>query len=486
VLDGVCRLGTDRASVFVAINGIAAGLRGTGCVQHLAPGRVPPHCAFRQRADNQWMSSAPLPPAPPAAPRRLDLHFKWRSEFGLLLIVLLSLAAVQFSDLVLRKVHVIVPSAQFHPHLLSDGSNGGKTEVRRGPSPDLEALCSLREGNAYPFCGVALDFDPRRVHGRDLSQVRRLRLWLDYQGPASMLRMQLRNASAAYGIPQTAEQSPKYNQIEIKADSFHDGMVELELANFVVANWWMMHFHIPPHLSRPEFDNIVALEVSTGTEAPLGDYRFVLRKVEYETQWLSTERWYLAIISTWLALALGYLLLRLVRLQTHSQQLAQIATTDALTGAINRKGLEDVLQQALTDWRTHQHPLGLVLIDIDHFKAVNDTHGHQAGDQVLAGLAQLVRQHVRGQDLLGRWGGEEFLLVCRDTHLPQALAIAEKLRALVAGHHFPGDLRITASIGVAAMHSERPLDQVFAAADAALYRAKAEGRNRVVSEKLTS
>jgi len=125
--------------------------------------------------------------------------------------------------------------------------------------------------------------------------------------------------------------------------------------------------------------------------------------------------------------------------------------------------------------------MGLVLIDIDHFKTVNDTYGHQAGDRVLAGLAELVRQHVRGQDLLGRWGGEEFLLVCRDTGQTQALAIAEKLRALVAGHDFHG-LRITASFGVAAMDTERPLDQLFAAADAALYRAKSEGRNRVVAE----
>jgi len=429
------------------------------------------------------MKPVALLPVSSTAPRRLGLRFKWRSEFSLVLIVLLSLAAVQFSDLVLRKVHVIVPGPQFGPHLISDRSNGGNTIIRLGPSPGLEALCSLREGNPYPYCGVGLNFDPRRLHGRDLSQVRRLRLWLDYQGPASMLRVQLRNASAAYGIPQTADQAPKYNQIEFTVDSFQDGMVELELANFTVANWWMLHFHIPPHLSRPEFDNIVALEVSTGTDARLGDYRFVLHKVEYETQWLSTEHWYLVIMSAWLALALGYLLLRLIRLQKRGQQLAQMATTDALTGAFNRKGLEGVLQQALTDWRKHQHPLGLVLIDIDHFKAVNDTHGHQAGDRVLAGLTELVRQHVRGQDLLGRWGGEEFLLVCRDTHLPQALAIAEKLRALVAGHHFAGDLRITASFGVAAMDSERPLDQVFAAADAALYSAKAVGRNRVVAEK---
>jgi diguanylate cyclase (GGDEF)-like protein len=432
----------------------------------------------------------------------LRSDFKWRLEYGLTLMVLLSIAAVHFSDQLLYQAQVVVPDAR--TALLSDQRNGGNTEARRGNGPGFELLCTLRERFSYPYCGMALRFDPNLLHGLDLSKVRRLRIWLTYQGPAPTLRVQLRNANPAYGIPASAEESAKYNQVEVNAYALQDGLVELDLANFAVANWWMMQFHIPPHLSRPEFDNIVALEISTGSQAPPGDYRFVLTKIEYEVQWLSTERWYLAIMSVWLTLALLYLLVRLARLQTvvrqqrqqsqelreinrvldaRSKQLVQLATTDSLTGAFNRKGLEDALQQALADWRQHQHPLGLVLIDLDHFKAVNDTHGHQAGDRVLAGLAALVRSHVRSQDLLGRWGGEEFLLVCRDTALPQALAIAEKLRALIAKQDFGGGVRVTASFGVAAMTSERPLEQLFAATDEALSRAKTEGRNRVVAEK---
>ena len=410
------------------------------------------------------------------------MGFKWRFEYGLLLLVLLSLAAVQFSDALLRQTRVIVPGRQAEPGLMSDQRNGGDTEVSFAEDTGLALLCKLHGRFDYPYCGMALRFDPQMAHGMDLGAVRRMRLWLDYQGPATTLKVQLRNASPAYGIPMSAQEAAKYNQIEINADSIRNGMVEVDLANFVVGNWWTTQFHIPPQLGRPEFDNVVALEITTGTNAPLGDYRFVLHKVEYDVQWLSTERWYLAIMSVWLGLALLYLLQRLLSLQTHSRQLARMATTDALTGAVNRTGLEDALQRALADWHEHRQPLGLVLIDIDHFKAVNDTRGHQAGDRVLAGLAELVRSQVRGQDLLGRWGGEEFLLVCRDTLQPQAVAIAEKLRARVAEHDFGGGLRITASFGVASLDRERPLDQLFAAADAALYRAKAEGRNRVIAE----
>lgn len=434
------------------------------------------------------------------------MGFRWRFEYSLLTLLLLSVAAVHFSDDLLQQIRVIRPGEPVFTEPMSDQRNAGRTETAHVPGPGYDLRCTLRAGYRYPYCGIAVRFDPQQIKGIDLSVVRRMRLWLDYEGPASTLKVQLRNASPAYGIPQAQNESAKYNHIEINADSLKGGMVELDLRNFAVANWWMQQFHVAPHLGRPEFDNIVALEITTGTDAPLGPYRFVLHRVEYDVQQLSTERWYLTIMSAWLVLALLYLLMRLLRLQTvvseqrlkseelqqinqvlnaRSEQLVQMATTDALTGAFNRKGLEDVLQQALADWRQHQHPLGLVLIDIDHFKTVNDAHGHQAGDRVLAGLAALVRQHVRAQDLLGRWGGEEFLLVCRDTGLPQALAIAEKLRALIAGHDFDG-LRVTASFGVAALDTERPLDQLFAAADAALYRAKAEGRNRVIAESRRS
>lgn len=121
-------------------------------------------------------------------------------------------------------------------------------------------------------------------------------------------------------------------------------------------------------------------------------------------QYLTRENWYLVIIGTWLSLTLLWLLLRVVSLQRRSRQLAQLATTDALTGSLNRAGLEEVLQQAMAGWREHHRPVSFVLIDIDHFKDVNDTHGHQAGDRVLAGLADLVRAQVRSQDMLGRWG----------------------------------------------------------------------------------
>jgi len=119
-------------------------------------------------------------------------------------------------------------------------------------------------------------------------------------------------------------------------------------------------------------------------------------------------------------------------------------------------------------------------MDIDHFKKINDNYGHAVGDYVLAEVSQIVKQHIRGNDLFARWGGEEFVLVCRNTPIDQARLVAEKIRLLIADREFDNDLRVSASFGVATLHSNETLEQLFKAADEALYKAKNEGRNKVV------
>jgi len=120
-------------------------------------------------------------------------------------------------------------------------------------------------------------------------------------------------------------------------------------------------------------------------------------------------------------------------------------------------------------------------MDIDHFKKINDTYGHTIGDYVLAEVSQIVKTHIRGNDLFARWGGEEFLLVCRNTQIEQARLVAEKIRLLIASYEFDHDINASASFGVATLRANETLEQLFNAADKALYQAKNEGRNRVVT-----
>lgn len=126
--------------------------------------------------------------------------------------------------------------------------------------------------------------------------------------------------------------------------------------------------------------------------------------------------------------------------------------------------------------------LGLILFDIDHFKLINDTRGHDCGDRVLVELAQLVQQATRSSDLFGRWGGEEFILLCPLSSASQLRDIAEKLRLLVAHHTFEPEhpLAVTVSMGATLAKSDEPFDTAFKRLDKALYAAKETGRNKAV------
>ncbi len=167
------------------------------------------------------------------------------------------------------------------------------------------------------------------------------------------------------------------------------------------------------------------------------------------------------------------------RAEAHAQLMQSLATTDPLTGLPNRRALDECLQAALAAAQRHSEAVSVALIDVDHFKRINDRHGHAGGDRVLVQLGHRLAADLRAGDRLGRWGGEEFLLVSGHTPLPAALELAERLRASVAGFAFGHGEPVTISIGVAQVRQGDDAGSLLQRADAALYRAKDAGRNRV-------
>jgi diguanylate cyclase len=155
------------------------------------------------------------------------------------------------------------------------------------------------------------------------------------------------------------------------------------------------------------------------------------------------------------------------------QTMYQIAHTDALTGIMNRRCMQDQLEQQLLNGRG----FGVLLIDIDHFKRINDSHGHAIGDQVLRELALLLEGQTRSQEIVSRWGGEEFLVLSSALNAEVAEQVAQRLLEVVRGTRLAG-LTVTISIGVAWREDSETLESVVARADTALYAAKANGRNR--------
>lgn len=170
------------------------------------------------------------------------------------------------------------------------------------------------------------------------------------------------------------------------------------------------------------------------------------------------------------------------RAREDADALHRLATTDMLTGLRNRRAMQQVLVEDIAASRRHERPLVLALIDVDHFKAINDRLGHDAGDAVLRQVALLMRAELREVDRLGRWGGEEFLLCAPDTGLGAAHALAERLRRAVSGHDFGQGVPVTVSIGLAPLLADDSPERLLQRADRALYRAKGQGRNRVEAQ----
>lgn len=167
------------------------------------------------------------------------------------------------------------------------------------------------------------------------------------------------------------------------------------------------------------------------------------------------------------------------------EQIRQLATHDDLTGLLNRRAMLDRMQLEQHRSLRSGSPLLIAQLDIDHFKAVNDTHGHAAGDLVLQRFADTVRRNVRDTDVLARWGGEEFVLLLCDTPTADAVTLMERLRQAVQAMQVPvpqgdGPITVTVSIGLARHAPADPLAGTLERADQALYAAKAGGRNRVV------
>lgn len=198
-------------------------------------------------------------------------------------------------------------------------------------------------------------------------------------------------------------------------------------------------------------------------------------------QKLLTTFW--ANIGLSLFITLGILLIANMTLGKYQRKLELMASTDKLTGAANRQAFEENFAKSLASSVIEGSPMSLLLLDIDHFKRVNDYHGHNIGDLVIQTLSNLLKGQLRSDDLLCRWGGEEFLILLPSCSLSQGSEIAEKLRQQVEARLLTingCEINITISCGVAEYKVSEKAEELINRADIALYQAKEQGRNRVV------
>lgn len=415
----------------------------------------------------------------------------------LLLLTLLTLAGLLANAFWMTRVLRIDGSGpQQALTVVDDRESGGLSQasLHRGEKGPL-MRCRLSLAHAWPYCDLQVLFGPQ---GLDMERFDTLKLWLRARGPNTSLRIFLRNSDAAHaGTGKASDLKPH----ELVLDPTQEALpVELPLRRFMVASWWLQEHKLALRDTGPQLNRVLFMSLTTGGGAPAGDYEIELERAELQGQWVAPATFRLGLILLWMGSLLAYLVWewRLTRRQLkHSQQhkhmlqmahaalqlkssdLAQQALHDPLTGVLNRAGLEQQIAALQAMPEASAYPLALVFVDVDHFKRINDGHGHEVGDAVLRQFAQLLRGNLQRVDHVARWGGEEFLLLLPQTEAAEAAAVAERLRACMHAAPWPEGLQVRASFGVAACLPAQRLDDTLRAADRAMYRAKMSGRDRV-------
>ena len=168
---------------------------------------------------------------------------------------------------------------------------------------------------------------------------------------------------------------------------------------------------------------------------------------------------------------------RTKEVERQKEELKLISQVDTLTGIYNRNKLNEIF---INKKECKKREYSIIILDIDNFKTVNDTLGHSIGDQVLKEFAKILKSNIRATDFLGRWGGEEFIIVCSNIRKDKAFKVAQELRKKIENHNFPKNLKLTASMGISEYNEDISFDELFILADRALLKAKDNGKNQVV------
>lgn len=261
-------------------------------------------------------------------------------------------------------------------------------------------------------------------------------------------------------------------QISINTFYLQGGLSPSELADVLNSlSMWMIVFMLAAYLTTDKgFVRVLILYIFTVMIAmAVGNLWVLFSSGELEFTFIF--RW----VNPFGSISIATLLIQRMGVLQQSY-----ASTDSLTGLLNRRALYQVLNIEMERFVRYQKPFSVINFDVDHFKNINDTHGHLVGDEVLRDMAQLVRNTIRQVDYAGRWGGEEFLIILPDTDLHAAGFLAERLRVALRQSYYGKVSNVTASFGVTAYQAGQNLEEMLHSADSAMYQAKQNGRDQVV------
>lgn len=378
----------------------------------------------------------------------------------------------------------------------SDNINGGKSVSNfKLFHNKIEFHCEIKD-NPYTFsyCGLNILLGSSLTKGMNVQEYDSLEFTLKYESskPDTLLIYLSNNESMDSTIIERANMhtfNPKKGIQQVK----------LELNNFAVPSWWIFMLNNEGVDGERRLNNVTELRIVSGDSTVERTINLSLSDIVLKGKWIKANVLYLSLLVLWVSIISLSGLFSLMRIREkyskkakESKELKQLndllaiernkfenlAKTDFLTNCLNRVGLRDFWHSQIQRFDKMKEPCSIILLDVDHFKKINDQYGHDEGDIVLVNLVDLIKKNIRVKDQVARWGGEEFLITCPGTSIVGAIKIAEFLRGLIEDNIISKKIKITCSFGVSQLASNQ-FEPCLKQADLALYKAKSLGRNNV-------
>lgn len=376
-------------------------------------------------------------------------------------------------------------------HLFSDiGDGQGNSTVAWLNRDETFFECNIGYGAPYPYCGMVIKykrsesknpeerdlFEFNDAMAFDLSAYDGIKIFWDYSGDSNALSFVTRSA------PTLPKNQSEYDLVPFSYTNFDSRKKQefIELSRMEVAKWWIDRYNPPRKLRTPSFDSIFELSISVPELPVAGIHKIRLNAITATKSYFTQQS---LLAATYVLLAIGFLALIVQvvleyfarRYTRENHALRSTINMDPLTKCLNRLGLEAAIENVFP--LAKQLSIYVMVLDLDHFKEINDTHGHTAGDEVLRKVSQAVSRELRSDDVLGRWGGEEFVIISKISpdHLEGLVnRLLHSLREVTVEGLEHGV--ISMSIGVTKAKVGEAFDDVFKRADEAMYQVKQAGR----------
>lgn len=399
-----------------------------------------------------------------------------------------------------KKEYIVTPTNSTYKIIDDSGQNGASTTKLNIHKRNILLECNLVNKAKWPFCEIAIALTDSIDNGIDLSSYHSVGLDIDYTSPlkGERVRVYLRNYDPIYANVNDSL-SLKFNAIEYSPGT-DQGLQIFPLRSFQVLSWWIAENNIPVNKANRQFDNISIIEIATGSYVKEAYYAIKLNRLVFYGDWITESALVKLLLLLWVTTAVvvifveRFLLNKKIKTsEAHSQHLRDanrllynkslkfeyLACTDPLTRIRNRHTVTEWLEEIIIQTRANNIPFSMIFIDLDYFKSVNDTYGHNFGDEVLIKFTTTVETLIRRSDVFVRWGGEEFVIFCPETNMKNTVEIAERIREtiMMKKWEFDKDFHLTCSLGIAELVDETSED-LIKRADLALLKAKKMGRNR--------